>query len=336
MAYFTKGKTGWRAQVERAGVRLSATFPTKAEAQAWAVAEEAAILAGKRGMYPRKTLTEAIARYRKEVTDKKANGRADGLRFDAWLRDFPELAGKVFHTITTEDLSHWVHARLDRVKPSSVMREVQLFRPVWTRAIDIWRWAGASPWKGLDLPGDAPPRTRQTQWMEARRIVRSGGYSRQVPPQSMQQQTVWAYMVALHTALRSGEILRMARSNVDLKMRVYHLPRHKTDRYVGQRIVPFTPRAARLLAALDAEAARAGRDAYFTVSDGSRDALFRKLRKRVMIEGLNFHDSRAAALTWLSKRYDVMTLAKISGHVDINMLFSTYYRETPQQVASRL
>ena len=75
MAYLRKVKNGWRVEVERAGVRVSATRTTKAEAQAWAVAEEAAILAGARGEYPRKTLADAVERYRREVTDKKARER---------------------------------------------------------------------------------------------------------------------------------------------------------------------------------------------------------------------------------------------------------------------
>lgn len=50
----------------------------------------------------------------------------------------------------------------------------------------------------------------------------------------------------------------------------------------------------------------------------------------------HLHDSRAAALTWLSKRYDPFTLAKISGHVDINELYNTYYRESAVDVAARL
>lgn len=341
MAYLRKVRNGWRAEVERAGVRVSATRATKAEAQAWAVAEEAAILAGARGEYPRKTLADAVERYRREVTDKKAKtrpgvARADNLRFDAWLRDFPDLAAKVFHEITTEDLARWRDKRLQEVSESSVLRELQQFRPIWALAIDEWKWAGKSPWKGLRLPRKGHARRRSTMWPEVRRLVRSAGYTRALPPQSPQQEAVWSYMVALHTALRSAEVLRMSRSTVDLAKRVYRLPRHKTDGAVGERLVPFTRRAARLLQVLDAAAAAAGRDEYFTIGDQSRDVLWRKVRDRVMIEGLRFHDSRAAALTWLAKRYDVMTLAKISGHVDINELFHTYYRESAQDIAARL
>lgn len=338
MAYIRKLKTGWRAEIERNGVRRSMVHVTKSAAQQWAVAEEAAIIAGSRGQFPSRTLAEAVDRYRKEVTDKKGAivARADNLRFDAWLRDFPELAGKAFHQITAEDIAAWMHKRLTQVSESSVLREAQQFRPIWGLAIDQWVWAGKSPWKGVKLPNKGHARTRLPTWKEVRLLVRSAGYVTGMAPTSPQGQAVWAYMVSLHTALRSGEVLGMAQSNVDLERRVYRLDEHKTDAHVGVRHVPFTRRAAKLLRVLDDAAKASGRDEYFTVSDQSRDTLWRKVRDRVMIDGLRYHDSRAAALTWLAKRYDVMTLAKISGHVDINELFQSYYRESAQDIAARL
>ena len=334
--YIRKVKGGWRVEIERKGQRASGTFSTKAEATAWGVREEASILAGARGEFPNRTLADAIERYRREVTAKRRTARADNLRFDALLRDFPQLAGKVLHTITADDLAAWRDARLAKVSGSSVLREAQQLRPVWSLAIDQWRWAGQSPWRGVKLPAKAHARRRGTVWREVRLLLRSTGYTRAQAPQTPQQEAVWAYLVALHTALRSGEVLRLSRSTVDLARRVYRLDTHKTDTAVGARLVPFTRRAARVLAVLDAAAAAAGRDAYFTISDASRDALWRKVRDRVMVQGLRFHDSRAAALTWLSKRYDPFTLAKISGHVDINELYNTYYRESAVDVAARL
>ena len=338
MAYLRKVAKGWRAEVERAGVRKTATRATKAEAQAWAVAEEAAILAGARGEFPQRTLAEAVERYRREVTDKKTGStvRSDGLRFDAWMRDYPELASKVFHQISGDDLARWRDARLQHVSGSSVLREAQQFRPIWTLAIKQWKWAGKSPWKEITLPAASYARRRVSRWMEIRRILRSAGVSLRIAPQTAMQETGWAMMVALHTAMRSGEILKMARSTADLKRKVYELPHHKTEAVVGARRVPLSSRAVRLLRILENQAAREGRDAYFTISDASRDALYRKLRDRCMIEGLRFHDLRATSLTLLSKRMDVMTLARISGHVNINELFNTYYRESPEDIAARL
>ena len=44
----------------------------------------------------------------------------------------------------------------------------------------------------------------------------------------------------------------------------------------------------------------------------------------------------AEALTLLSRKVDVQTLQKISGHVDINVLIRHYYRESAEQVAARI
>lgn len=334
--YLRQVKNGWRCEIERRGVKRSRTFSTKAEASAWGTREEAAILAGARGEYPARTLSEAIDRYIGEVTRHRRTKRADILRFEAWRRDFPGLAAKVLHEITPADLGAWRDARLAKVSGASVLREAQQFRPIWTLAITEWKWAGSSPWKGLRLPAKKHARTRLAARDETRAILRAGGYRRGVPPAGPKQQAVWAFMVALHTAMRSGEILRMARSNVDLRRRVYRLDQHKTDSHVGQRLVPFTPRAARVLAVLDAAAAAAGRDRYFTISDASRDRLFRKVLGHLMIEGFRFHDSRASALTRLSRKYEVQVLARISGHTDISQLHKTYYRETAEDVAARL
>lgn len=43
----------------------------------------------------------------------------------------------------------------------------------------------------------------------------------------------------------------------------------------------------------------------------------------------------AAPLTRMSRRVDILTLQKISGHVDIGQLAS-YYRESPADIAKRL
>jgi integrase len=80
----------------------------------------------------------------------------------------------------------------------------------------------------------------------------------------------------------------------------------------------------------------AGRDSYFTISAQSLDVLFRKVRDRLLMENLHFHDARADALTRMSRRVDVMTLARISGHRDLGQLLKAYYRETAASISARL
>jgi integrase len=74
----------------------------------------------------------------------------------------------------------------------------------------------------------------------------------------------------------------------------------------------------------------------WTVDNASRGVLFCKACRRAKIKNLHFHDARAEALTLMARRgIDILTLARISGHRDINML-QRYYRETTEAIALRL
>lgn len=142
------------------------------------------------------------------------------------------------------------------------------------------------------------------------------------------QATAWALMLALRTAMRASEVLTLGRDTVDTRRKVATLRTHKTVEAEGVRIVPLTRHALRLLAVLDGTP--------LDVTAGTVDTFFRRARDNCLIPDLHFHDSRAAALTSLARRVDVMTLARISGHRDIGLLMRTYYRETAEEIARRL
>lgn len=339
MASYEKLKNGkgWRVHIERQGIRKSQTFPNKAEAVSWAAVEEASILAGKRGDFPKMTLLQAFNKYELEVSSKKKGRRPEVLRFKALAREFPELAGKLLTEVTTADLVAWRDARLKTVSASSVRREAAQIRAVWTVASKEWLWCPeATPWSKMKLPRKAHARTRRYKWQEVRWLLRSCGYVTGQPPKTPQQEVAYTVLLALHTAMRSGELLSLSTETVDLKKRLVRLEGHKTDEIVGVRFVPVFRRTVKLLRVLD-EAARAEkRTKYLEISDQSRDTLFRKVRDRLLIKGMRFHDTRGDALTRMARRVDVMTLAKISGHKDLNQLLEAYYRETPEEIASRL
>lgn len=337
MASYTKTKAGVRVQIQRQGVRMSKVFPTKGAAVAWATQQEAKIMSGAAGGWPAFTLAEAFGRYEKEISRHKRGYRAEALRFTAWLRDFPDLCAKVLHKITPDDIGQWRDARRKEVSDSSVVREAAQLRNVWTVAAKEWGWCPEpTPWGKIKLPAKAHARTRQIRWPETRRIVRHMGYVTGKPPTTPQMQVAWAYLVAHHTAMRAGEVLGLKRSTVDLAKRVATLHSHKTLEREGVRFVPFTRKAARVLAVLDAAAKAQGREEYFTITGHSLDVLFRRVRDRLLIDNLHFHDSRASALTRLSKRMDVLRLSRISGHRDLNQLLAAYYRETAADVAATL
>jgi integrase len=289
-----------------------------------------------------KTVADAFDEYARKVSPRKQGSRAEGLRLTRFLTDFPHLAAMPLSEFKTPQLAEWRDARLGgytkpdgtKARPvaaSSVNREISLIRNVFSVARDEWHWMEHSPFKGLRLPPDGAARTRRVDpWKEVRPIVRWLGYRTGHAPVTKNQEVALAFLVALRSAMRAGEVLALGNGNLNLTKRVATI-KHKMQYLTGRpREVPLTRAAARLLQPV------AGRDQCFTVSSASLDALFRKAKGALAIKDLHFHDSRAEALTRLSRKVDVMTLAKISGHKDLRLLQEHYYRETPEQIAARL
>jgi integrase len=330
MAHIKRTESGWRVQIERQGVRKSQTFPNKATATAWAAQEEAAILAGKWGQFPARTVSDAFTRYEREVSANKRGSREEGLRFEAIRRDFPELCAKILSAVKTPDLVEWRDARLKVVTKGTVQRDINLLRNVWSVASREWHWCGESPWTALKMPGDNPARSQRIPWQDIRRLVRWLGYRTGKRPTTKYQEVAWAFLIALRTAMRAGEIMGLTRQAIDLEAGVVRLGAHKTLETSGTRYVPLTRHGKRLLGLLCAS------EPLWTIRAASLDTLFRKARDACLLGDIHFHDSRAEALTLLSRKMDVMTLARISGHRDLRTLMSSYYRESASQIAARL
>ena len=87
MASFRKRNGVWRAEVVRNGIRRSATRETKDAAQSWAAGVEAELVAVRRGEMPRKTVLQALERYKAEVSPKKRGKRWELLLLDAYGRE---------------------------------------------------------------------------------------------------------------------------------------------------------------------------------------------------------------------------------------------------------
>ncbi|MEO9823110.1 MAG: site-specific integrase [Yoonia sp.] len=126
--------------------------------------------------------------------------------------------------------------------------------------------------------------------------------------------------------MRAGKIVGLRPIDVDTAKRVAHLPETKTG---TSRNVPLSKEAIRLLSLLPEN------DPVFGLTSASLSTPWRKLRDRAGVSGLTFHDSRASAITRLSKKVDVLDLARIVGHKNIAELM-TYYRDSPEEIASRL
>jgi integrase len=337
MASFEKVDGGWRAHIARAGVRKSKTFSSKTAATLWAAQQESEIASGGHSKWPNMTFADAMRKYELEVSPKKRGKDFEAKRFAALARDFPGLIHKVISEITAADLASWRDTRLAQVSNSTVLRETALYRNVFSVAAREWSWLPEpTPWAKIKPPQHDPARTRQTQPSELKMILRRLGLVTGKAPTRSSEEVAWAYLISHRTGMRAGEILSLSTETVDLSSRVIKLVEHKTLEREGQRFVPITRQARRLLSLLDESARRVGRKTYFSISSEVLDTLFRKARDQMLINNLRFHDARAAALTRLARKVDVMTLARISGHRDLNQLLKSYYRESPAEIAARL
>lgn len=319
MATITKraGSLGdrWRAQVRRRGkAAVSRTFRTKAEAVAWAAREESTGTAAA----GRFTVADAFDRFEREELPRRAGRRWEQLRITAWRRE--EWTAKRLSTLAGTDIADLRAAWLQRVSGSTVAREMTLLSTILEAARRDWGWLAVNPARGVRRPAEPPPRRRGVTQDEIDRVVLALGFLGKVERPG--HQVAVAFLLAVETGMRAGELLGLAPDRVDLERRVALLPRTKNG---DSREVPLSGRAVELLRLLP----------RFTISSASLDTLFRKARDRAGIVGLHFHDSRSEAITRLSKRLDVLELARAVGHRDVRQLMA-YYRTSAEELARKL
>lgn len=314
MAYIRKYRDGWRAEVERHGTRASFSAPTKREVQAWALKKEAELDAhkGAKGM----TLAQATAKYLATASKEKADGAVewDGRRFaelEAFLGEETRLAD-----IDSARIGEWRDHRLESVSGSTVIRHANLYRGMFQLAVDEWKVLTVNPFKGVRMPEHGPARHQVWPWRLIKRVLRAQNRNER------EVETIRAFHISLHTGLRLNEILA-----AKLVGKVAVLERDKASGKASSPVkVPLARKGAALFAKYQP----------FTIEADIASATFSDMTDELLIDGLTFHDSRATALTLLSRRMDVMTLARISRHKNLRILMDTYYRETAEQIAARL
>ena len=327
MATFRKRSSGWRAEVCIKGVRTSATFTTKREAQAWAAQEENRLREDSSGKVPNKPFRDLLERYSREVSSKKRGAAREQKMINVFLRD--PVAEVLLRILAPTDIAAWRDRRLNQVSGSTVAREMTILKHACSVARREWGWLSVNPVSDVRRPATAAARTRRPTAEETEKLLDTLGYSQETPPRTASARIGAAYLFAIETAMRAGEICGLEWQHVN--ERYVHLPLTKNG---YARDVPLSVEARRIIEQL--RPLNGEGDTVFDVSTASLDALFRKTRARANIEDLHFHDTRREALTRLSKVFGVMELARISGHRDLRVLQNVYYAPTVADLAAKL
>ena len=326
MASFRQKGKGWEAAVCIKGhPRKSKTFGTKREATFWAAQIEQEILSGNRGDIPNKTFGDLLTRYGAEVSPKKRGCYWELKRISALSRD--KITSVMLCDLKADDFASWRDRRLRTVTAGTVLRDWNLLSHAINTAINEWEWLQTNPMKRVKRPSQPLPRDRLISGDELTRLLLALGYDYEAELDSVSSRVGAALLFAIETAMRAGEICGLTWDRVDLYKRTARLIETKNG---SKRDVPLSTEAIRILRQLEPDSS-----SVFQLESSQIDALFRRGKKMAMIEGLHFHDSRATAITRLSKKLDILTLARMSGHKDLRML-QIYYRESAEDIAKRL
>ena len=319
MASIQRRGASWRAEIYKDGRRESNTLPTKAQAVKWALMREAELTGAR---LPENTVKDALRRYANEVAPKHKGVKWELARLGLIERD--PIALVRLPALRSIHLAEWRERRLSQVSAASVRREMNLLQSVFKSCRKDWGWLDTDPIKDVDRPQAPASRKRRVSQEEIDRLTLALGYDGGAP-ETAQHRVALCFLFALETAMRAGEILSMKWSDVAAKS--VTLPKTKNG---DVRRVPMSARAREIIGLLPQNA-----ESVFNLDPGTRDTLFRRARDAAQIENLHFHDSRAEAIWRLSKKLDVMELARVIGHRDLRSLL-LYYQTDADELADRL
>ena len=184
------------------------------------------------------TLKEPLERYLVEVTPLKKGAAPETNRLRAFMRH--PLARRFVAGVRGVDMARFREERLQKVSSSTVKRDLVLLGHVFEVARKEWGIHVHNPVRDIKLPSDNRPRHRRLQAGEDARLLDACQAAR----------NPWLLPIvqlALETAMRQGELIRLRREHIDMNRRTAHLPDTKNGE---ARTVPLSTTAVEVLRVL--------------------------------------------------------------------------------------
>jgi len=309
MATITKRKENqWQAKVRKKGHKaVTKTFFTEKDAIAWADEVEKEMAQGifKSTKRAEKTsIKSALERYWVEVVSKTKSSKST--RYV--VNKLQAVMGHIHLIDLSKDLVRdYKEYRLNTVSGETVRKELLLFRRMVQFADKEWDiyLPQGNVAKDISLPEKSKERDRRLKPYEEEALMSEaksyGGHIEDL------------MILAIETAMRRGELLELQWNYIDLDKRTAHLPDTKNG---DSRTVPLSTKAVEVLQ-------RQNRDCefLFQIQGDSVGKAFRRIRDRVNIIDLRFHDLRHEATSrFFELGLPIMEVSAITGHKDLRML----------------
>ncbi len=325
MASIRKRQGRYQAQVRRRGYPpVSKTFTSITAAKKWVKATEVDM--ERRVFTSRVTMTvgELLTRYDvEEVPKLKGGAAATTYRVKALKKNFGEIP---LVDLTPKMLTKYRDQRLKTVKAITVKGDLSVLSSAINTAMIEW---------GLGLPDNPVSRVRFKKIDVPRdKRLRPGEEELLLNHASELMRRI--IIVAIETAMRRSEILRIKKSHIDFQTKTLLIPETKTDK---PRTIPLSTRAVN---ALREQSGPSGSVVFllepelFQITKGTLYNQFQKVLSAAGIVDFRFHDLRHEATSRLfEKGLNMMEVASITGHEDLKML-KRYTHIRPESLVERL
>jgi len=327
MASIQPHKNGYRAQVYVNGVRKSATFRTKREADAWASSIENDIRKGEHKQSNGKTLRDALDRFIIEEIPKKRSQKWFINRSNYHIENI-EFIDKKLSDITTDMFARERDKWLLKKKAGTVIRDLNFLSSVFNVARREWKWIDKNPLTDVRRPKRPDPRNKVYRWQVIKKILRELTYSPGKEVKNSIQSIGVGMLISMRTGMRLSELVTLTWANVYPDY--VHLGKTKTK----PRNVPLSKKAVRLINKLH------GLDKVklFDISPDSFGTLFRRYRDKAGVEGYTFHDTRHTGATFYAGRDNPLPI------LDLTLMFGwsdpkqalVYYNPSASDISKKL
>lgn len=286
------------------------------------------------------TLEEALDRYLKEVVPKKKGSYQESRRIFSLKK--LKLVKRFLATISGKDIAAYRDDRSKTVSDATIRRELAMLSHLFEIARKEWGMESLNnPVKVIRLPsarGEVRER-RLSQSEEAAILSGCKEYGGDIHD---------VVILAIETAMRRGELIRMTWDHIDINKRTVTLPETKNGE---KRVVPLSTVAIRVLR----EMPRRISGKVFGYEDPhSITTAFLRVLKRArsvyaleceekgrkpapgFLMDLTFHDLRHEATSRLfEKGFNPMEVATITGHKTLQML-KRYTHLRAEDLAERM
>lgn len=312
MSSIQKRGDKWRVFVHVDGKHYSKTFRLKKEAVEWANEQE------EHGRLDSHTFKELCGKY-KPIIDARTNNRSElnklkNIQKRATFIDLP------IEYITKKMIVNYRDARLLEVGTTTVAKDLTIMSAMFKFAINELEWLRDSPMKGVDFPIEPPPRRRGVRQEEIDAIVGELNKNKNSVPVGQM------FLLSIETGMRQGEMLALRWAEV--REKALTLLQTKNG---DKRDVPLSIRAREIID----QRRNIDPVKVFPMAPQYATTAFCRARNKTPYKDVRFHDARSEAVTRLSKKLDIMQLAKVIGHRDPKSLMF-YYAETADEMADRL